>query len=168
MVEFYPRKAKKTQLDPPRLLLPLEFSVTKAKANDWPVSLAIKIEKGFSIRVFLSTFFLSGSQQIKHKRRMSLFQDSHARGIFFLITLLLAPNQVSALDDGEVSALKDMQAEWGTQLGWTGSPSCSWNGVTCNQKGNVFELYVLFLFHEATNPNSPQLSTQTSLFIVIF
>ena len=98
---------------------------------------------------------------------MSLFQNSHMREIFFLITLLLAANQVNALDDGEVSALKDMQAEWGTQLGWTGSPSCSWNGVTCNQKGNVFELYVLFLFHEATNPNSPQLSTQTSLFIVI-
>ena len=83
---------------------------------------------------------------------MSLFQDSHTRGIFFLITLLLAANQVSALDAGEVSALKDMQAEWGTQLGWTGSPSCSWKGVICDSEGNVFELYVLFQFHEATCP----------------
>ena len=89
---------------------------------------------------------------------MSLFQVSHARGIFFLITLLLAANQVNALDAGEVVTLKDMQAEWGPQLGWTGSPSCSWNGVSCNQEGHVTDLYVLFQFHEATNPhqNSPQ------------
>ena len=44
---------------------------------------------------------------------MSLFQHSHSRGIFFLITLLLAANQVNDLDDDEVIALKDMQAEWG-------------------------------------------------------
>ena len=86
-------------------------------------------------------------------RSLSLNSDSNMRGIFFLITLLLAANQVIALDDGEVTALKDMQAEWGPQLGWTGTPSCSWNGVTCNQNGNVIELYVLFQFHEATNPH---------------
>jgi len=71
--------------------------------------------------------------------------------------LLLATNQVNALDDGEVTALKDMQAEWGTQLGWTGSPSCNWTGVSCNTEGNVIELYVphqlfllLFLFISPT------------------
>ena len=92
---------------------------------------------------------------------MSLFQDSHARGIFFLITLLLVANQVNALDGGEVTALKDMQAEWGTQLGWTGSPSCSWIGVHCNSEGNVVDLYVLFQVREATKLT---LSTQTSQF----
>ena len=106
----------------------------------------------------LQQLFLSGSKSTKHKQRMSLFQVSHARGIFFLITLLLAANQVNALDAGEVVTLKDMQAEWGPQLGWTGSPSCSWNGVTCDPEGNVIGLYVLFQLHEATNPhqNSPQ------------
>src|SRR3989338_3304466 len=88
---------------------------------------------------------------------MSLFQDSHARGIFFLITLLLATNQVNALDAGEVIALKDMQAEWGTQLGWTGSPSCTWNEVSCDSEGNVIGLYVLFQFHETTNPHQNSL-----------
>ena len=98
---------------------------------------------------------------------MSLFQDSHARGILFLITLLLAANQVNALDDGEVSALKDMQAEWGTQLGWTGSPSCSsWNGVYCDSEGNVIELYVLFQFNEETNLHLNQLFQLKLLFVV--
>ena len=110
------------------------------------------------------------SFRIKHKQRMSLFQDSHARGIFFLITLLLATTQVSALDAGEVIALKDMQAEWGTQLGWTGSPSCNlWNGVYCNLEGHVFELYVLFQFHRATNPHQTLLfQPNFSIFLILF
>ena len=89
-------------------------------------------------------------------------------GLFFLITLLLAANQVSALDAGEVSALKDMQAEWGTQLGWTGSPSCSWNGVTCDPEGNVIGLYVLFQLHEATNPHQNSLSQPKLLYFCVF
>src|SRR3989338_3039237 len=99
---------------------------------------------------------------------MSLFQDSHVRGIFFLITLLLVTNQVSALDDGEVIALKDMQAEWGTQLVWTGSPSCAWNGVTCDQNGNVIELYVLFQFYEATNSHQNSLFQPKHLYFCVF
>ena len=96
---------------------------------------------------------------------MSLFQDSHARGIFFLITLLLAANQVNTLDAGEVAALKDMQAEWGTQLGWRGSPSCFWNGVYCDSEGNVIELYVLFHMKQQTHIITHS-STQTFLFFV--
>ena len=59
------------------------------------------------------------------------------------------------------NTVKDMQAEWGTQLGWTGSPSCSWIGVHCNSEGNVVDLYVLFQVREATKLT---LSTQTSQF----
>jgi Leucine Rich Repeat len=44
---------------------------------------------------------------------------------------------VQALDSGEVGALRDMQAEWGAQLGWTGAPSCEWYGVDCNHAGHV-------------------------------
>ena len=98
---------------------------------------------------------------------MSLFQDSHARGIFFLITLLLATNQVNALDAGEVIALKDMQAEWGTQLGWTGSPSCTWNEVSCDSEGNVIGLYVLFQFHETTNPHQNSLFQPKLLYFCV-
>ena len=116
--------------------------------------LALPVPGFFSNNIFFGfSLFLSGSKPIKHKQGMSLFQDSHARGIFFLITLLLVTNQVNALDAGEVTALKDMQAEWGTQLGWTGSPSCTWYGVTCDSEGNVIDLYVLFQFHETTNPH---------------
>ena len=58
--------------------------------------------------------------------------------MMFLINL----NHVNALSDGEIIALKDMQLEWGTQLGWTGSPSCDWRGIACNGYGNVIQLYV--------------------------
>ena len=51
-------------------------------------------------------------------------------GLCLLITLLLVTSQVNALDLGEIIALKDTQAEWGTQLGWTGSPSCTLSGVS--------------------------------------
>lgn len=58
--------------------------------------------------------------------------------------MMVMISKVDALSDGEIVALKDMQAEWGSQLGWTGSPSCSWSGVICDSLGNVIKLYVLF------------------------
>ena len=78
----------------------------------------------------------------------SLFRNS-----LVMMLMIICATQVNALGPGEVSTLKDMQAEWGTQLGWTGSPSCNWTGVSCDSEGNVIELYVLFQLHEATNPH---------------
>jgi hypothetical protein len=57
-----------------------------------------------------------------------------------LLLLGLATTGVHALDSGEVVALKDMQLEWGQQLGWTGAPSCEWAGITCDGEGYVVEL----------------------------
>src|SRR3989338_82933 len=95
------------------------------------------------------------SDQIRsnQKQRMaSLFRNS-----LVMMLMIICATQVNALGPGEVSTLKDMQAEWGTQLGWTGSPSCNWTGVSCNTEGNVIELYVphqlfllLFLFISPT------------------
>ena len=62
--------------------------------------------------------------------------------------LCCQPDSILALDPGEIVGLKDMQAEWGTQLGWTGSPSCQWKGVTCNLFGNVIALYVFSGFRK--------------------
>ena len=64
--------------------------------------------------------------------------------LFFVSIMMMTVSiiQVTALDTGEVTALKDMQAEWGTQLGWTGAPSCQWKGVTCDSSGHVTRLYV--------------------------
>ena len=52
---------------------------------------------------------------------------------------------MAALSAGEVVALKDMQAEWGPQMNWTGIPSCSWPGIICDAAGNVIQMYVLLL-----------------------
>ena len=65
--------------------------------------------------------------------------------IDILCALLLLPASVTALSAGEVVALKDMQAEWGVQLGWTGTPSCSWRGITCDALENVIIMCVLTL-----------------------
>ena len=55
---------------------------------------------------------------------------------------------VTALDAGEVMALTDMQQEWGSQLGWTGSPTCNWNGLRCDSNGHVDQLYVYIIIRE--------------------
>ena len=59
-----------------------------------------------------------------------------------------------------------MQAEWGTQFGWTGSPSCSWYGIFCDSERNVIQLNVHFQFHEATNPTLT-LSIQFLYFVCV-
>mmetsp|Transcript_40489 Transcript_40489/g.101884 ORF Transcript_40489/g.101884 Transcript_40489/m.101884 type:complete len:122 (-) Transcript_40489:287-652(-) len=64
-----------------------------------------------------------------------------ALAALLLLLLAFAPH-AQALDAGEIEALKDMQAEWGRQLGWTGVPSCSWTGVVCNDAGHVVQLYL--------------------------
>ena len=46
---------------------------------------------------------------------------------------------------GEVTALNDMQSEWGTELGWVGSPNCNWRGIICDSTEHVISLYVIFL-----------------------
>src|SRR3989338_8929258 len=52
--------------------------------------------------------------------------------VFFVILFLCSQSlPIVALDRGEKAALTDMQAEWGRQLGWTGSPRCSWLGLDC-------------------------------------
>ena len=53
---------------------------------------------------------------------------------------------VTALDTGEVTTLSNMQQEWGSKLGWTGSPSCNWYGVDCDSNGHVYQLYVYIIF----------------------
>lgn len=59
-----------------------------------------------------------------------------------LLVLLVCDHcgSILALDAGEIVALKDMQAEWGSQLGWTGNPSCNWQGIQCDNAGNVFDM----------------------------
>ena len=70
-----------------------------------------------------------------------------------LCALLLLPTSTSALSAGEVIGLKAMQSEWGAQLDWNGSPSCSWSGISCDAAGNVDQMCVylfwltLFTFH---------------------
>ena len=57
-------------------------------------------------------------------------------GVLFCAGLVV----VVALNPGEVTTLKDMQREWGSQLGWTGSPSCNWKGVICDSDGHIAQL----------------------------
>ena len=65
--------------------------------------------------------------------------------IILLLLLCYHSCSVLALDPGEIVALKDMQAEWGTRLDWTGEPSCSWRHISCNSDDHVTEMYALFL-----------------------
>ena len=87
---------------------------------------------------------------MKHDNRQPYLRISTLPFRIFLFSLLsafLLPASATALSTGEVIALKDMQAEWGVQLGWTGSPSCFWQGIFCNDAGNVIQMcVVLFLF----------------------
>lgn len=62
--------------------------------------------------------------------------------ILLSISFNLLSTPTHALTDGETIGLKDMQAEWGSQTGWTGAPSCSWAGITCDPAGNVREMFV--------------------------
>ena len=59
---------------------------------------------------------------------------------------------VVAMDAGEVATLNDMQKEWGSQLGWTGYPSCEWNGVICDSDQHVVQLYVYISFRRFCCP----------------
>jgi hypothetical protein len=63
-------------------------------------------------------------------------------GAVCLILLCFVATGVHALDTGEVVALKDMQLEWGQQMGWTGAPSCEWASITCDGEGHLVGLYV--------------------------
>ena len=67
--------------------------------------------------------------------------------LILLLLLCYHSCSVLALDPGEIVALKDMQAEWGTQLGWTGDPQCSWQGIGCNSVGHVTRMYVLYFWY---------------------
>ena len=70
--------------------------------------------------------------------------------LFLHLLLCCHFHSVLALDTGEVVALKDMQAEWGAELDWAGSPSCSsWSGITCDAAGNVIEMYAYFVDYPA-------------------
>jgi hypothetical protein len=78
----------------------------------------------------------------QHKKEVAM-RGGKGLALVMILMVGLAVHRVAAsLDDGEVEALKDMQAEWGAQLGWRGAPSCSWRGVTCDSGGHVTELYV--------------------------
>ena len=69
--------------------------------------------------------------------------------VFFVLLFLCSQSlPIVALDRGEKAALTDMQAEWGTQLGWTGSPKCSWLGVECifGHVHGLYELSFTFFF----------------------
>jgi hypothetical protein len=61
-------------------------------------------------------------------------------GAVCLLLFCLAATGVHALDAGEVVALKDMQLEWGQQIGWTGAPNCEWEGISCSSMGHIAEL----------------------------
>lgn len=85
--------------------------------------------------------------------KQQLFQTDDAPTLFLTIMITAAnllligllftfPFSLQALGQGEIIALKDMQTEWGTQLGWVGNPSCSWKGITCDANGNVTFLCV--------------------------
>lgn len=69
----------------------------------------------------------------------------HQFSVVMMVIFVININSVFALDSGEIVALKDMQAEWGAQLGWTGPPSCSWYGIICDSNGNVVQMCVFFL-----------------------
>ena len=45
----------------------------------------------------------------------------------------------SALDPEEIQALQDMQAEWNL-TSWTGPPSCSWLGITCDANSHIVSI----------------------------
>lgn len=78
--------------------------------------------------------------------RISLIPLQEAFPLLILIAMVAIYTPVYALSSGEIVALKDMQAEWGNQLGWTGSPSCNWSWITCDSNGNVVKLYFIFIF----------------------
>jgi hypothetical protein len=67
------------------------------------------------------------------------------RHIFPMLALLgvmvaLSLRTGHALSTGEIAALQDMQQQWGSQLGWTGQPSCSWQHVRCDASQHVVSL----------------------------
>ena len=67
--------------------------------------------------------------------------------LFFLLLSSCHFGSVLALTSGEIVALKDMQAEWGTQLNWIGAPSCDWLGISCDDSGDVTQLKLVYLVY---------------------
>ena len=70
-----------------------------------------------------------------------------------VVIMMMLGGEVDALTGDEISALKDMQAEW-PQLGWKGTPSCYWQNLLCNPEGNVIELFMTGLQLTGTIPPS--------------
>lgn len=87
---------------------------------------------------------------------MASIPPSLAFPFFSFLILLLSGycGCVFALDSGEIAALQDMQDEWGSQLQWTGEPSCNWPGVSCNSAGSVNKLILMFKGLTGTIPES--------------
>src|SRR3989338_6028563 len=73
---------------------------------------------------------------------------------FFSLLLLGSFASLSfALDPNEIQALLDMQAEWNMTT-WTGSPSCSWSGITCDTNGHIVNIDLPFKNLKGTIPDS--------------
>ena len=70
------------------------------------------------------------------------------------LVLLSGLSLVAALYPTEIIALQDMQAEWGPQLDWYGTPSCSWAHLTCDANLNVVVLSLSSNFLKGTIPDS--------------
>ena len=66
-------------------------------------------------------------------------QSGH-QAMWIMALFVIFLKQSNALDSYEVAALKDLQAQFGTALLWSGEPSCKWNGVSCTSDSHVTSL----------------------------
>jgi hypothetical protein len=97
-----------------------------------------------------------------HPLRLCIF----AAQTTLLLLLLASSPRTHALDAGEIDALKDMQQEWGEQMGWTGVPSCNyWRGINCDRNGHVLQMYGVppFFFFFLLNLRRPPQSMGCTL-----
>jgi len=56
-----------------------------------------------------------------------------------LLVLLYSILLVRGFAQSELQGLKALQLAW-RPSGWTGKPSCSWSGISCNLNGNIIQL----------------------------